>query len=92
MGNEETGEIIIRTAAEDGKVSVIIQDNGPGIPENRLKDVFQPFHTTKEEGTGLGLYITQQLAEKIKGRLKVQSVQGIGTTFTIVFNVCNNRP
>jgi len=55
------------------QVVISISDNGPGIPEEKLKDVFRPFYTTKEEGTGLGLYITKQLVEKIKGRIEVAS-------------------
>ena len=66
------------------KIIITIQDNGPGIPEDKLKHIFRPFYTTKEEGTGLGLYITKQLVEKIKGRIKVESVSGQGTTFAVV--------
>jgi signal transduction histidine kinase len=56
-----------------GSVVIEISDNGPGTPGDKLKDVFRPFYTTKAEGTGLGLYITQQLVEKIKGRISVCS-------------------
>jgi signal transduction histidine kinase len=64
-------------------VIVTIQDNGPGIPADKLRDVFRPFYTTKEEGTGLGLYITRQLVEKIKGRINVCSEVGRGAIFTV---------
>jgi signal transduction histidine kinase len=70
-----------------GSVVVEISDNGPGIPSDKLAHVFRPFYTTKAEGTGLGLYITQQLVEKIKGRISVQSEYGVGTTFTVVLSV-----
>ncbi|MFH0985906.1 MAG: ATP-binding protein [Candidatus Omnitrophota bacterium] len=53
------------------------------MPADKLKDVFRPFYTTKAEGTGLGLYITQQLVEKIRGRIEVHSEVGVGTTFTV---------
>jgi len=66
-----------------GQVIITIQDNGPGIPEDKLKDVFRPFYTTKAEGTGLGLYITQQLVEKIRGRISVESELGKGTIFFV---------
>ncbi|HOW88283.1 MAG TPA: ATP-binding protein [Candidatus Omnitrophota bacterium] len=66
-----------------GSVVIEISDNGPGIPGDKLKDVFRPFYTTKAEGTGLGLYITQQLVEKIKGRISVSSEAGKNTTFTV---------
>ena len=71
------------TQYEKGQVLITIQDNGPGIPAEKLKNVFHPFYTTKAEGTSLGLYITQQLVEKIHGRIDVQSAVGIGTTFTV---------
>jgi two-component system NtrC family sensor kinase len=67
------------------RVLVEVADNGPGIPTDKLAHVFRPFYTTKEEGAGLGLYITQQLVEKIKGRIDVRSEVGVGTTFTLFF-------
>jgi len=77
------GEIKINARVEGEFVAFTITDNGPGIPADKLKDVFRPFYTTKAEGTGLGLYITRQLVEKIKGRISVESQPGIGTTFTV---------
>lgn len=91
------GEIIVRATTpspslsqreRDGvrgsnNVVITIQDNGPGIPGDKIKDVFRPFYTTKEEGTGLGLYITQQLVEKIHGRISVHSEVGQGAVFAL---------
>ena len=77
------GEIKINARVEGEFAAFTITDNGPGIPADKLKDVFRPFYTTKAEGTGLGLYITRQLVEKIKGRISVESQPGIGTTFTV---------
>jgi signal transduction histidine kinase len=71
------------TVPLQNRVLVTVADNGPGIPEEKIKDVFRPFYTTKAEGTGLGLYITQQLVEKIRGRIDVQSLPGQGTVFTV---------
>ncbi|MFA7255344.1 MAG: ATP-binding protein [Candidatus Omnitrophota bacterium] len=65
------------------KVLISVADTGPGIPAEKLKDVFRPFYTTKAEGTGLGLYITKQLVEKIRGRIDAQSELGRGTIFTV---------
>lgn len=72
------------------QVIITISDTGPGIPQDKLEHVFRPFYTTKEEGTGLGLYITQQLIEKIGGRIKVESTVGVGTTFEV--NLPCQRP
>jgi signal transduction histidine kinase len=80
------GEITVQAMTEGERVLVTVQDNGPGIPEDKLKDVFRPFYTTKAEGTGLGLYITQQLVEKINARISIQSEVDVGTRFVIVFS------
>lgn len=68
-------------------VTVTVADNGPGIPVKQLEAIFRPFYTTKAEGTGLGLYITKQLVEKIGGRIDVQSSVGAGTTFTVKLSI-----
>jgi signal transduction histidine kinase len=78
----------LKTGSLEGdqhRVLVTVADNGPGIPADKLAHVFRPFYTTKAEGTGLGLYITQQLVEKIRGRISVESESGKGTTFTLLF-------
>ena len=86
-GNDslKKGRIEIFAVQHNGTVNVTIQDNGPGIPQSRLKQVFEPFYTTKEEGTGLGLYITKQLIEKNGGCISVKSKPGAGTTFLLEF-------
>ncbi|MFH1208270.1 MAG: ATP-binding protein [Candidatus Omnitrophota bacterium] len=88
-GIEKSGEIKVGAATEKDKVVVTIQDNGPGIPVDKLKDVFRPFYTTKTEGTGLGLYITQQLVEKIHGRIEVRSEVSTGTKFSVLLPGCS---
>ncbi len=65
------------------KMSIVITDNGPGMDLEKQKKVFDSFYTTKEEGTGLGLYITKQLVERNGGTIKVESKLGEGTQFTI---------
>jgi len=62
-----------------------VRDTGPGIPEDILPRVFQPYFTTKSEkqGTGLGLSIILRLVKQAGGILHLQSVVGEGTTFTI---------
>jgi two-component system NtrC family sensor kinase len=66
-------------------VQVIIKDNGPGIPPDVLKNIYEPFFTTKEagKGTGLGLAITYGLVKKLGGDISVESRLGKGTAFTI---------
>jgi len=66
-------------------IVIIIADNGPGIPPDQLKHIFKPFHTTKQEGTGLGLYITKQLVEKCGGKITVESAAENGARFIVSF-------
>jgi signal transduction histidine kinase len=84
-----TGEVILRTRAEDNRVIVEIVDNGPGIPENIQERIFEPFFTTKPpgQGTGLGLHISHDIiANKHRGQLLVRSKPG-ETVFKAVLPV-----
>jgi len=67
-------------------VGVSIRDNGHGIPADKLKQIFEPFYTTKEKGkgTGLGLAITYGIVNKLGGEIKVDSEVGRGTVFTVI--------
>ncbi len=68
-------------------IVVTIADNGYGISSDQLKNIFKPFHTTKSEGTGLGLYITKQLIEKCNGKIEISSVPKKSTNFKIYFRI-----
>ncbi|WP_252023651.1 cache domain-containing protein [Vibrio sp. SCSIO 43136] len=65
-------------------VLVEIHDQGCGIAPESLKRIFDPFYTTKREGTGLGLSVTQSLLEQSGGDIKVSSTEGEGSTFTLM--------
>lgn len=78
------GKIEIKTELLNGNnVRIMVEDNGQGIPKDRLKHIFEPFYTTKKKGTGLGLYITYGIVKKLGGDIKVESEVGKGTVFTI---------
>jgi PAS domain S-box-containing protein len=64
------------------QVQLQIRDTGSGIPAARLQLVFEPLYTTKPEGTGLGLYIVQEIVAAHGGQITVQSTKEQGTTFT----------
>jgi signal transduction histidine kinase len=83
---EESGEIVIQTAADDRRVRVSISDSGVGIPDDLMSKIRDPFFTTKEvgKGTGLGLSIVDQIISSHGGELLIESQQGKGTTVTIV--------
>ena len=56
-------------------IKLEIANNGPAIPENMLKSIFEPFVTTKKLGTGLGLFVSREIIEKHKGFLACSSIQ-----------------
>ena len=67
-----------------GAVAVIrLSDDGPGIPRSILDEVFEPFFSSKEEGTGLGLPIAKRIVEEHGGWITVKSQEGQGTTFVL---------
>ena len=74
-----------RTHARTGQpvAEVVVRDTGPGIPAEILKKLFIPFFTTKKNGTGLGLPISQRIIKAHGGDLDVQSVEDLGATFLI---------
>ncbi|MDQ0243832.1 two-component system, sporulation sensor kinase E [Bacillus fengqiuensis] len=67
----------------DDYIVVSIQDEGDGMPEDRVKRLGEPFYTTKEKGTGLGLMVSYKIIEEHKGYIDVKSKLGEGTTFFI---------
>lgn len=77
---------------ESGTVSIRIADNGVGIPEHSLRRIYDPFFTTKPSGlgTGLGLSICHQLVLGMGGEIRVESSEGVGTSFEVIFPVANS--
>jgi two-component system NtrC family sensor kinase len=83
---ENKGEIEINTwIKNESTVCVRVSDNGHGIPQDKLKRIFEPFFTTKgrDKGTGIGLYITYGIINKLGGKISVESKLDKGTQFTI---------
>jgi len=64
---------------------ITVTDDGPGIPKSQLDEIWKPFFTTKREGTGLGLAIVRHIVHDHGGDILVESEEGTGTTFTLVF-------
>jgi hypothetical protein len=71
------------TPFRSGCVVATVADNGPGIPPDRLGKIFQPFYTTKDGGTGLGLPMTRKILDLHDGRITAASEPGRGTVFTV---------
>jgi signal transduction histidine kinase len=72
-----------------GDVTITIQDNGSGIDKNALQAIFEPFYTTRANGTGLGLFICRKLINAMGGEIRVKSRIGKGSTFTITLPAAN---
>ena len=66
------------------KISLTIEDNGNGIPEDKLEKIFEPNFTTKSSGTGLGLAMVKRMIEDYKGEISIRSKEGKGTTLMII--------
>ncbi len=85
--NDKDGEIKI-VVTDDGKYAQIkISDNGKGIDEKDIKNIYDPFFTTKQNGTGLGLTITKSIIESIGGKINITSKKNIGTTVDILLKI-----
>ncbi len=80
---QEPGDGKQTIARTNGKVVIVFQDTGQGISPKELPQIFNPFFTTKDSGTGLGLPITHKVITEHGGRIDVESKEGQGTTFTI---------
>jgi signal transduction histidine kinase len=82
----DKGEIAVRTFLRDGKVHIEITDTGKGIPEDQVKNIFDPGFTTKGVGvgTGLGLSICYKIMQQHHGEIQVRSEVGKGSTFTVI--------
>ena len=80
------GKIILRTWEDKDSVHLTIRDNGLGISNEHMSNIFNPFYTTKPpgEGTGLGLSLSYFIITEFhEGDISVSSTEGIGTTFHI---------
>jgi two-component system sensor histidine kinase AtoS len=77
------GTISVRVWDDDDLVFVSVADTGPGIPADALPRVFDPFYSTRDDGTGLGLTIVHRIIDQHGGRIDVESTPGVGTRFTL---------
>ena len=79
----DRGEIWIKTWNYDKSIFITIRDNGKGISKEILDRIFEPFYSTKELGSGLGLSISKQIIKQHDGDISVESEEGKGTTMII---------
>ncbi|RRJ63784.1 PAS domain-containing protein [Paenibacillus oralis] len=79
------GQLTLETRLGDSGVELLVADTGPGIPAGQREKLFEPFYTTKEKGTGLGLALCLSIVERHQGKISVRSEEGEGTVFTVFF-------
>lgn len=85
------GNILIKiNQTENNQIRISIWDEGMGIPEEKIKKLGEPFYTTKERGTGLGLMVSYRIIEEHQGTVQIESEIGKGTTFTIILPLLAN--
>lgn len=82
---EGGGELSIKTECSEQKITLTVKDTGLGIPEENLKNIFDPFFSTKKEGkgVGLGLSVVYGIIQRHKGNITVESKESMGTAVTI---------
>ncbi len=81
------GELTVETSAYDRSIQLIIRDTGIGIPEEYLKKIYDPFFTTKKDGTGMGLALTHNIISDHSGKISIDSSPGHGTIVKVEFTL-----
>jgi len=81
----ENPRITLRTYFRESEKVIEVTDNGMGIDESKIDQIFIPFFSTKEQGSGIGLSLSKQIMKKHKGDLTVKSESGQGASFFLVF-------
>jgi PAS domain S-box-containing protein len=81
------GILRVKTELSDGEVAVSVCDSGCGIPEDNLSKIFEPYFTTKESGSGLGLTLVFKIIREHRGEITVKSKEGSGSCFTVTLPI-----
>ena len=87
---ETSNFIFVSLHYKNDSIQLSIKDRGKGMDTTTLETIFNPFYTTKETGTGLGLILVQSVVAEHNGTIQIESEQGVGTTFLIDFKVMPN--
>jgi len=87
-----TNQIEITSETLEGWIIVSVKDNGCGMSTDFLsRSLFKPFQTTKSKGTGIGLFQCKKIIEAHRGRIEVESAEGLGSTFKVMIPVRTGR-
>jgi two-component system, NtrC family, nitrogen regulation sensor histidine kinase NtrY len=85
LANKKNGTIQLKAFYADEGTLIQVEDNGIGIPGNIIEDIFVPFYTTKENGSGIGLSLSKQIMQNHDGTISVNSVPNKGSIFSLKF-------
>jgi nitrogen fixation/metabolism regulation signal transduction histidine kinase len=83
LAETEQPQITVETAREENSVRLTVRDNGCGFPETLMARLFEPYVTTKQKGTGLGLAVVKKIIEEHHGRMKIENIQPQGASVCI---------
>jgi nitrogen fixation/metabolism regulation signal transduction histidine kinase len=86
LRNLKEGSILISAKKSDTQLTVAVMDNGPGIPPEYMEDIFTPFFSTREDGSGIGLSFSKQIVRLHGGNISIQSESGKGTIVSLKFS------
>jgi len=92
LSGQNNAEILLSCKALPEELQLSVSDNGTGIDEDLMEDIFTPFFTTKTGGSGIGLSLVRQIMRLHGGQIKINSKKGEGTTVCLVFPVRSNLP
>ncbi len=88
---KENGKIEVRVTKVENNVCISLKDNGPGISEEVQKQIFDPFYTTRTQGTGLGLAVVKAIAKSHGGDVTLESKENKGCTFNVILPLEKNN-
>lgn len=83
LGAKKPVRVGVTVKQEHGKISISVVDEGHGLSSKEARRAFEPFYTTKQTGSGLGLFISRKIIERMRGKLDIASTEQKGTTVTI---------
>ena len=84
------GAIRLVPSSDEGFLSVAVTDNGPGIPPEDLTKIFDPFYSTRDDGTGLGLTMVHRIVDEHDGHIEVKSTPGEGSSFVVSLPIAHS--
>ncbi|MFW2368060.1 MAG: two-component system sensor histidine kinase NtrB [Desulforhopalus sp.] len=87
---ESGGELLVKTKRSNQDVVIIVEDSGIGITSDNIDRVFDPYFTTKNDGTGLGLALTSKIIEEHQGKIEISSDPGVYTQVKITLPICDS--